>query len=147
MTLWRVQVGGISHRYVNAEDADQATELVRQAIMDSLDLTATKADPIFASTYETSGPVRRKRILAALDGLTSPRSRQDVGIAKRQLARLMRWSDETALWVQDQISDSPPPPDPKTIDQMVTRAEQEHVEGQRRLLRQANIEIRPFNDA
>lgn len=66
--LWRVDVLGISHRFVEAESQVEAESIVRDQILHALDIEASLADPTLSSMFKASGPIQKKRLIAAMDG-------------------------------------------------------------------------------
>jgi hypothetical protein len=94
MNLWRVDVGGVSHRFVEAESRAQAKQLVTASLLEGLDVVATPAHRVITQTYDAMGPRQRKRMLAALDGLASPRAERQGKAARRALARLVKFDLE-----------------------------------------------------
>lgn len=126
--LWRVDVLGISHRFVDAETQGEAETFVRDQILGALDLQAQAADSHLTATYDQSGPIQRKRLLAAMDGLTSPRTRRDIGQARRQLNRIIRLDDEARQWADSHEPPTPPPVDPLMIDRLIKHAEVARIE-------------------
>lgn len=146
MSLWRVDIAGVSHRYVAAPSPEEAVDQVTDAIARGLDIRSSPAERVFAEAHAAAGPLVRKRILAALDGLNSPRSRSEIGQARAQLSRLLRWKEEAKAWARDRASESPGPPDPLELDRLVKLTELAHLERQRGLLRRAGIPPDVFND-
>lgn len=133
--LWRVDVLGVSHRYVEAETQSEAEELVRDQILAAIDVRAHEADGHLAAMYEQSGPRQRKRLLVAMDGLRSPRTAMDIGHVRRQLNRIIQMDEEAHRWAKRHIASSPPPPDPLVIDRLIKHAEVERIERNVRHLR------------
>ena len=130
MTLWHVEVGDISHRYVEADDAEAARAIVRDAIVESLHLQVSPAKKTFANLYEQAGPLTRKRLLASMDGLTSPSSQRDVRSARLALVRLVESEERAAEHARttNVSSPMPPPVDPLVLDRMLKLSELRHVE-------------------
>jgi hypothetical protein len=104
--------------------------LVRDAVVESLGLRASPANATVSDMYADGGPVQRRNLLAALDGLTSPDSRRNVGREKARLARLLRWNEDSEVWAKSKIERSPTPPpiDPLRLDAAVRASEVRHVE-------------------
>ena len=128
MALWRVDVAGLSHRFVEADSAVEAERTVAEAILRGMDIRATKPNTALTSTYETAGPIQRARLLAAMDGLTKPSSRSSVANARRRLERLIRWEEERQAWVDARLASAPPAPDPHVIDELLAAQELLHIE-------------------
>jgi hypothetical protein len=127
MPFWRVDVGGVTHRYVSAETRREAEEAVVTSRIASLDVRASPAGVALTRAYESSGPVRRKGMLARLDGLTNPRERASSKSARRRLARLIRFEMQERAWVEEQHWASPPL-SPGVIDDLVRLQAVVHVE-------------------
>lgn len=72
MTLWRVDVCGVSHRFVEAETKAQAMAAVEAVIVRSLDLRAEVAASGLRKYFEHLGPIQRRNLLAALADLRAP---------------------------------------------------------------------------
>jgi hypothetical protein len=130
MALWRVEVGGVSHRYVDAATMGEALDIVREDILKGLRLHVSPARDDLAKQYEALGPVKKKHLLASLDGLISPASRREVGNVRSQLRRLENWRAEADEWVRRKVEEAPrlPPPDPLVLDSLVKYVEIDHVE-------------------
>lgn len=127
MALWRVDVNGLSHRYVEAESRDDAVELVRAAVLREIDLRASAAPSELARRFDAASPLQGKRLLAAMDGLTSPVSKRSSAGARRALERLAKHQDELNEWVKS-ASASAPPASPEIVDRLVKWGEVEYVE-------------------
>src|SRR4051812_22039446 len=91
MALWRVDVAGVSHRFVDAENREDAVASVISAILDTLDVRATPARSAVARLYESSGPIQQRRLIDAMDGLTPPGGLRSARLARRRLARQLRY--------------------------------------------------------
>lgn len=128
MSLWRVEVAGVSHRFVDAASAEDAVAAVTQSILEALDLTAAPASAILADVYEAAGPIKKRNLLAAMDGLTSPRSLDDSRRARRQLKRLITFEESSAAWIRNHPNPPLPPVDVLEIHRMVKMSEVQHIE-------------------
>lgn len=129
MGLWRVEVAGVSHRYVEAESAEDAEVQVADSIMKALSLHATVANRALSDRFASAGPLTRKRLLASMDGLISPRSRQDVRRELRRLQRLIQFDQDAAAWATARTANAPMPgPDPRIIERLVKSSEVAHIE-------------------
>lgn len=128
MPLWRVEVAGVSHRFVEASSEEDAVAVVTQAIVEALDVAATPASPTLASIYEAAGPIKKRNLLAAMDGLTSPRSLDDSRRARRQLKRLITFEETSAAWIKKHPNPPLPPVDILEIHRMVKMSEVQHIE-------------------
>ncbi|MFC7359636.1 hypothetical protein [Nocardioides astragali] len=84
--LWRVEVAGVSHRYVEADTVDDAVATVREAVLDSFDLQGRPAPPAVAQIYGELTRSQKKKVLTALDGLINPDGLIDAKRARRRLA-------------------------------------------------------------
>lgn len=127
MTVWRVEVCGLSHRYFEAESRDDAEEQVRRARLAGLDVRAAPAPREIERAYVTAGPLQRKKLLARLDGLTNPRERQGSRSALRRLERQVeraRWEQE---WVEGRVR-SAAPVSPDVIDHLMRVLAPQHIE-------------------
>jgi hypothetical protein len=127
MTLWRVDVCGVSHRFVDAESKDQAEALVVHALVEAMDVRATRAEPSLARAFEFAGPIRRRTILAYVDGLTNPQERRTAKAARRRLARLIKYELQERDWIREQARQTPPL-SPDAVDALVRLQEVLHVE-------------------
>jgi hypothetical protein len=136
MGLWRVEVAGVSHRFVEAEDRERAMAVVAEAILEACDLRVTSAAPVVSQLYEGLGPLQRKRMLAALDGLTSPRGLQDAKRARRRLARQVRYDMATREWARLKVAMAPPIPDPEHMRKLLIGSETAHIARLRQRLQQ-----------
>ncbi|MBF0686718.1 MAG: hypothetical protein IR158_02975 [Cellulomonas sp.] len=74
MAVWRVDVCGLSQRYVEAETRAEVEDLVRHALLEALDVRAVPAPREIERVYMKAGPLQRKKLLARLDRLTNPAS-------------------------------------------------------------------------
>jgi hypothetical protein len=140
MTLWRVDVAGISHRYVQAETRAEAVDSVASALVAALDLRVQPADRILANFFEASGPQQKKRLLAVLDGLTPPAGRREARLARRRLARLVRYDAEVRAWVKDTLARLPPV-DPEQLAELLGGVELQHIQSVKARLRGLQAEI------
>lgn len=131
MTLWRVDVAGVSHRYVDAESKEQAVDVVKRSLLDAIDATATAAPPTIAKIYEGLPPRRRLSHLAALDGLTDPKGLRDAANARRRLARLIKFEREMREWAARQLADAPRPVDPERVARLLKQVELSRLEAVR----------------
>lgn len=127
MTLWRVDVAGVSHRYVPAESADAAVASVEQDIVRALDLRATPAPDYLDEAYDGAGPLQRKKMIAAMDGLSSPRTAWNAGMARRQLNRIVRMDEQAKEWSKGHLRRTPPV-DVIKLDLIVKGIEVQHLE-------------------
>jgi hypothetical protein len=127
MTLWRVDVCGISHRYVAAESKEDAADQVRDALIAAIDLHADKADASISRAFSKAGPVQKRGMLARLDGLTNPRERRSAKGTKRRLERALERAEAEQAWIEDALG-SAPPLSPEVVDRLVTLLEVRHVE-------------------
>lgn len=144
MALYRVQVAGVSQRYVDAQSPAEAVELVSEAVLRSLHVTAYPAAKVLADDYEASGPIRRKRLLAALDGLDSPVARRSARGDIHRLYTLLAYDAEVRAWVTQQVAHAPPVPNPDVLERLLLSTELEAVERQRALLRHADKPVDPY---
>lgn len=128
MSLWRVDVAGVSHRFVEASTAEEATSLVKTALVASLDVRASPAPAVIARMYDDAGLVGRKRVIAALDGLTPPSGIRDAKNARRRLARQIRYDRALRDWVKAKTSTAPRVADPELLARLLTRTEGVHGE-------------------
>lgn len=127
MTLWRVDVCGVSHRFVEAGTKAEAEAQVVRALVEALDVRASDAGADLTRAYERAGPLQRKNMLARLDGLTNPRERQSSRSAKRRLERMAERDADERAWVEGQVEQAPPM-SPEAVDQIVRLLEVQHVE-------------------
>jgi hypothetical protein len=127
MTLWRVDVCGVSHRFVEAETKADAEAQVVLALVEALDVRASDAGADLTRAYERAGPLQRKNMLARLDGLTNPRERLSSRTAKRRLERMVARDAEERAWIEGQVAQAPPM-SPEAVDQVVRLLEIRHVE-------------------
>lgn len=127
MPLWRVDVGGVSHRFVEAATKKAAVEQVERALLDAMDIRATAADPHVTATYHQLGPIQRKNMLVRLDGLTNPQERQQSKAAQRRLARLLELEKQEAAWVASALAGAPPV-SPAAADELARLLAVKHVE-------------------
>lgn len=127
MALWRVDVCGLAHRFVDADTKKHAEKLVTEALVAALDIRASKAHRWLAEAYASAGPIQRKNLLAHVDGLTNPRERQDARSARRRLARLMKRDQEERSWLRSQVEASPPV-SPELADEVARLLAITHVE-------------------
>jgi hypothetical protein len=128
MALWRVDIGDVSHRYVDAETKTEALSLVIAPLIAGLDLRASPATRTLASMYDQAGPNKRKQIIASMDGLTNPRARQQARAARRRLARLIKYDLKLREWLRQEYAKAPPIPPPDNLDAVVRAAEIRHIE-------------------
>lgn len=119
MSLWRVEVAGVSHRFVEADTQDQAISSVQEAIVETLDLQAVRAPQAIAHVYDTLSRSQRKRMLGALDGLTAPKGVRDAKRARRRLARQIKYDLAYREWVAGKLATAPPIPDPELIRRLL----------------------------
>jgi hypothetical protein len=133
--LWRVEVAGVSHRYVEADTVDQAVATVRAAIVESFDLQARPASSPIAQVYDELTRSQKKKVLTALDGLISPDGLSDAKRARRRLARQIKYDSMTRAWVKSKLATAPPIPDPEVIRRLFIQVEAQHVQDVRRRLR------------
>ncbi|HWV76755.1 MAG TPA: hypothetical protein VN027_05520 [Isoptericola sp.] len=127
MTLWRVDVCGVSHRFVEADTKAEAEDAVRQALLDAMDVRATDAGASLTRAYEGAGPHQRKKLLAKLDGLTNPRERQSSRSARRRLEREIKREEAEAEWMAGALRGAPPVSQ-DVIDLLVRQGEVRHIE-------------------
>ena len=134
MALWRVEVAEVSHRYVEADTAAHAEQIVREAVIAGLEITASTAGRELSRVYEESGPLRRKKLLASMDGLISPSSRREVRRERRRLERVVKWEEETQAWIKTQPPTNVPVPDPLMLERLARLNEIRHIEANMRRL-------------
>lgn len=127
MPLWRVDVSGVSHRYVEAETKDEAVFQVEQALIRAMNIRATPAHPNLKETYVALGPLQRKNLLASIEGLTNPQERQRSKAAKRRLERLVKREQEEAEWKRSARA-KVPPMSPELADEIARMLELRHIE-------------------
>ena len=127
MTLWRVDVSGVSHRFVEAESKTEAVDAVKQALVDAMDIRATDAGAALNRAYESAGPLQRKNLLARLDGLTNPQERQSSRSARRRLEREVARADAEAELRAEHVRKAPPMA-PGAVDSIVRLLEVKHIE-------------------
>lgn len=125
MPLWRVDVAGVSVRFVDAPSKTAACRLVERDLIASLGVTASRAGSHLEDTYAAAGPIQRKRLLAAMDGLTSPATRRS---NRLQLDKLQRWLEREEAWIEATVAKAPPPADPEAVARIIVNAEIRHVE-------------------
>jgi hypothetical protein len=128
MPLWRVDVGGVSHRYVDAPTRADAVREVEVSLLRAIGVHASPAHHQLARIYEGLGPIQRKNMLAKIDGLTNPRERNSARSAQRQLERLIARNQEEEQWARSALAGAPPI-SPATADELARLAEVRHVEG------------------
>lgn len=116
---------GVSHRFVEADDARGAERAVVEAIVAALDVRADAADPGLRRLYAKAGPLQRKNLLARLDGLTNPSERRSARSAKRRLERMALFEEQERAWVGEHPG---PPVSPAALDQLVRLLEVRHIE-------------------
>ncbi len=114
----------MSVRYVEAGSSEEAEAQVADSILGAIDLHSSAAHATIASEYEACGPIQRKNMLAALDGLTEPRTRTTT---QRQLRRWQKVLDETETWAAEQVAKAPPP-DPARVEKTLRMIELRRVE-------------------
>lgn len=122
MSLWRVEVEGVSTRYVDAESAAHAVATVRELILAAIDIQATRAGTSLQRGYDQAGPAQRRRLLDDLDTLASQRTTRSARSARRRLARQVRFDLQRREWVMNQLEGSPPVA-PDVADTLVRRVE------------------------
>lgn len=127
VTLWRVDICGVSHRYVEVESNQEARQAVVEAPIASFDLRASEAAPWIARAYDKAGPIQRKNMLAQIDGLTNPRERRSARNARRQLERMDERAEAEREWVTSATRKAPPV-SPEVADQLAQRAAVYHTE-------------------
>lgn len=127
MALWRVDVCGVSHRFVEAETKAGAEEQVVRALVKAMDVRASDAGPDLTRAYERAGPLQRKNMLARLDGLTNPQERRSSRLAKRRLERMAERDAEERAWIEGQVQQAPPM-SPEAVEEIVRLLEVRHVE-------------------
>ncbi len=118
MALWRVDVCGVSHRFVEAATRSEAEDAVRQALVDAMDIRASDAGARLTRAYDGAGPVQRKGLLMRLDGVTNPKERQSSKSAHRRLEREVARQQAEREWVAGHLG-SAPPVSPEQIDHLV----------------------------
>ncbi|GAB2759188.1 hypothetical protein GCM10027020_09470 [Nocardioides salsibiostraticola] len=144
MDLWKVEVADVAHRYVEAESADDAALQVSASILAGLNIRATPAQATLARKFRESGPLKRRRLLTAMDGLMTPASKKGLQRERARLERLIRSQEAIVLWAEAQPT-LPAPADPLMLEKFVKYAEIEHLE--RNLGRLSNWERKsPFHD-
>lgn len=126
--LWRVDVGGVSHRFVEAGTTQEAIDLVAASLIASFDLRVTRANATLTKVHSDAGPLKKKSLLASLDGLIDPTAHQDARLARRRLARLIRQDCSARAWLRDQAAKLPPLASPGRIEELVRSAEVHHIE-------------------
>lgn len=127
MALWRVDVCGVSHRFVEAESRAEAEEAVRRALLEAMDIRASDAGRYLGRAFEDAGPLQRKRMLARLDGLTNPRERRSSTSAQRRLERDAARARAEDEWASQSLG-SAPPVSPETLDSIVRLMEVQRIE-------------------
>lgn len=140
MTLWRVDVAGVSHRFVEAETAAGARAHVIEAVLASLDVRASPAPKDIARMYEASGPVQRTNVIAALDGLTPPSGMREAKRARQRLARQIRYDRALREWVKDKTATAPRVADPELLSRLLMRTEGVHVRTVRERLHRGEVD-------
>jgi hypothetical protein len=139
MTLWRVEVAGVSHRFVDADSKEDAVEMVTRSVLEALDLRVAPAAPVVRQLYAELAPKQRKQMIAALDGLTSVAGRDDARRARRRLARQVKYDFATREWLRKQVAKAPPIPDPELMRRLLISSEGAHVRRLRQHLREFNV--------
>lgn len=133
--LWRVDVLGISHRFIQAESQKEAETVVRDQILAALDVEASRADPTLSTMYAKAGPIQRKRLIAAMDGLRSPSHLKTARQARRHLNRIVRDDEAAQAWARQHL-DSSPPVDPVHLDELIKHSEVRRIESNLARLRE-----------
>lgn len=133
MALWRVSVGDVSHRLVEAGTADEARRIVTQAVVDALDVRAEVVPGSIQRMYAGLGPRQALNFLAATDGLTNPRSTRSARSARRRLAREVRFDMQVRTAAQER---SLPPADPGRLDALLRSSELRRVQAAQSRLRE-----------
>lgn len=62
--LWRVDVSGVSHRFVEVETKEEAVAEVEQSLIRAMNVHAPPAHCRLAAIYEALGPIQRRNVLA-----------------------------------------------------------------------------------
>jgi hypothetical protein len=127
MTLWRVDVCGVSHRFVEADSSEEAKALVREAFIAALALTAAPANATISKAYESATSVQKRNLLARIDGLVNPRERASAKSAIERLERLIEFSEREQEWIKTQVEGAPPM-SPETAAKIARLMEIDHVE-------------------
>jgi hypothetical protein len=122
VSLWRVDIEGVSTRYVDADTAGQAMDEVTEQLMAAIDIRATPAGSALQRGFDQTGPAQRRRLLDDLDTLTSPRSIRSARAARRRLARQIRFDIQRRAWVMSQL-ELAQPIDPESADQLLRSVE------------------------
>lgn len=136
MPLWRVDINQIAHRFVEADTAESAQADVTESLVSAMDLKVAPAETTLAHAYAGAGPIQRKRMLAALDGLVHPhRSARDMRADRRRLARRVLADMEQRAWAKRQVAGSPPLADPEAVARLLQSVEVSRMEGNMELLR------------
>lgn len=108
MGLWRVEIAKVVHRYVQAADADSAVALVREDLIQAMELRAERADRSLESRVESAPLERRARLLASLNGI-APRPRLETTPARiAWLEEALRQARADQQWLDSQLAAAPP---------------------------------------
>lgn len=139
--LWRVDVAGVSHRFVEAESKQGAIEAVRESIVEAIDIRAEKADPVLRRLYAGLTSHRRRNIVAALDGLATPAAVRHARSARRRLAREVRFDMSIRDWVERASSSFRRPVDPEGLSVLLRHFEMNRLQELRFRLSEAEREL------
>lgn len=90
--LWRVRVHDVSSRLVEAETKEEAIALTREAVVEALDIQATRAEASSVRVYGSLSRRRQKQFLIAADALAKPWAHDDPATIRRQLARRLKYA-------------------------------------------------------
>jgi hypothetical protein len=132
--LWRVDVSGVSHRFVEAASREEAAQAVRDAVIKELDIRAEPASGTLRQVYRGLPQQRRRRLIEAMDGLAPPRTFRTAKSARRRLAREWRQHLAEKAWIAANMGPARPAA-PEHVDMLLRQMETDRLLLLRRQLR------------
>lgn len=134
MKLWQVDVAGVSRRYVEANTATEAREMVAESLIAAMHLEARRPPRVVDDRYQAAGPVQRMRMRAALDGLSSNRPTSST---KKEIERLTAQLQQENEW-HARNSRTPSPTDATRVTRVLQMLELEHAQANLQRLSRAD---------
>lgn len=126
MPLWKVEIAGVSCRYVEAKVHSQAIARVRDSIIKTLELKASRADSQLEQAYTGANESQRARLIASLDCMAPTKPHASL---RKQVERLQAQLDEREAWMTRTQAHTPP-------------ASPERMRRVARIVQDADIEVR-----